>query len=198
MVPVNQNPAGVGGAPGRSQRKTRRLHTTLVSSKLAQDAGAAGGGLGLVAVEDGQQALPHLAGLLARVDSLPDACLLVVANHGGGLLVVGVEALLEGVGVVVGPLDQGLAREVIDHGFLGRVEGGVVGAARGRVDQAARNARHQEGVVDLQLHSVLQRLVALPEHAVEALCLGHGAGEAVEDESAWVWWVSNTRDASLK
>lgn len=154
----------------------------LTTSNPAQDAGAAALGLVLVAVEDGEQALPHLAGLLAGVDSLPDARLLVVAHDGAGLLVVGGETLLEGVGVVVGPLDQGLARDVVGHGHLGRVEGQVVAATRGRVYQPARDARHQQGVVDLQLHGVLQLLVAVLQHGVETLGLGNGTGEAVKDE----------------
>lgn len=172
----------------------------LTTSDPAQDAGAAALGLVLVAVEDGQQALPDLAGLLAGVDGLPDARLLVVAHDGGGLLVVGGQALLEGLGVVVGPLDQRLARDVVRHGHLGRVEGLVVAAARGRVHQPARDARDEQRVVDLQLHGVLELLVALLQHGVEALGLRHGTGEAVEDESAqgrrtgqheWtVWWLA--------
>ena len=69
--------------------------------ELGQEAAAGGVGLVLVAVEDGEQALPDLAGLLAGVDRLPDARLLVVADDRGRLLVVGIEALAEGVGVVV-------------------------------------------------------------------------------------------------
>lgn len=160
-----------------------RDDSPLTTSNPAQNAGAAALGLVLVAVEDGQQALPNLAGLLAGVDGLPDARLLVVAHDRGSLLVVGGEALLEGFGIVVGPLDQGLARDVVGHGLLWRVEGQVVAPARGRVHQPARDARHQQGVVDLQLHSVLKLLVALPQHLIEALGLRHGTGEAVEDES---------------
>jgi hypothetical protein len=142
-----------------------------------------GGGLGLVAVKDGQQALPDLLGRLGGVDGLPDARLLVVVDDGGGLLVVGGEALLEGLGVVVGPLHQRLAGHVVPHGHLGRVEGGVVAAAGSRVDQAARDARDEQLVVDLELDRVLQGLLALAEHLVEALGLRDGAGEAVEDEA---------------
>lgn len=175
----------VGWTSGRfaESPRVRETKTSLTTSDPAQDAGAAALGLVLVAVEDGQQALPDLAGLLAGVDGLPDARLLVVAHDGGSLLVVGGKALLERVGVVVGPLDQGLARDVVGHGLLGRVEGQVVAAARGWVHQPARDTRHQQGVVDLQLHGVLKLLVALPQHLVEALGLGHGTGEAVEDES---------------
>lgn len=155
----------------------------LVTGQLAQDTRARLG-LGGIAVKDGEKRVPHLAGLLASVNGLPDARLLVVVHNGGSLLVVGLKALLEGVGVVVGALDERLAGDVVDHGHLGRVEGGVVGAARCWVDQATRDARDQQGVVDLQLHSVLQGLVALLEHCVETLSLGNGTRETVEDESA--------------
>jgi hypothetical protein len=97
--------------------------------------------------------------------------------------VVGGETLLEGGGVVIGALDERLARHVILHVLLGRVEGGVVGAARGRVDEAARDAGHEEGVVDLELDRVLELLVAGFEHRVQALGLDYRAGEAIEDES---------------
>jgi hypothetical protein len=152
----------------------------LFASKLAEDGTAAL----LVAVKDVEQALPDLAGLLAGVDALPDASVLVVADDGGGLGVVGGEALLEGLGVVVGALDEGLARDVVLHVHLGRVEGAVVGAARGRVDEAAGDAGDEQGVVDLELNGVLQGRLLLRQHLVEGLGLGDRPREAVEDEAA--------------
>lgn len=151
--------------------------TGLLASKLAEDRAL---GLG---IKDVEQALPDLTGVLAGVDALPDAGLLVVVDYRGGLGVVGHEALLERISVVVGPLDQGLARNVIRHVLLGRVEGAVVAATRGRVHQAARDAGDEQGVVDLKLNGVLQLLLFLGEHLVESLGLGHGAGEAIEDEA---------------
>lgn len=151
--------------------------------KLGEDTGAGMRSLVLISIKDGQEALPDLAGLLRGVDGLPDAGLAVVVHNGGGLLVVGVETLLEGLGVVVGALDEGLAGDIVGHGLLGRVEGGVVGTAGCWVDQTTRDAGHEEGVVDLELDGVLEGLVAGLEHGVEALCLWDGAGEAVEDES---------------
>lgn len=121
---------------------------------------------------------------MAGVNALPDARVLVVADDGGGLLVVGGETLLERVGVVVGALDEGLAGEVVLHVDLGRVEGAVVGAARGGVDEAAGDAGDQQGVVDLELDGVLQRGLLLGQHLVEGLGLGDRPGEAVEDEAA--------------
>lgn len=152
-------------------------------SDLAQDTRPGASSLGLVAIKDGQQRLPDLAGLLAGVNGLPDAGVLVVADDGRRLLVVGLEALAEGLGVVVGALDEGLASDVVLHGLLGGVEGQVVRTAGGGVDETARDARDEQGVVDLELHRVLQGEVALAEHGVETLGLGNGAGEAVEDEA---------------
>ena len=138
----------------------------------------------LVGVDNLEHVLPYLAGLLAGVNALPDASLAVVVDDGGGLLVVGGETLLEGVGVVVAALDKGLAGDVVLHVLLRGVEGAVVGAAGGRVDQTASDTGDEERVVNLQLNSMLERLLALLEHGVETLGLGDGSGETVKDETA--------------
>ena len=49
--------------------------------------------------------------------------------------------------------------------------------------QTTSDARNQEGVGDLELDGVVDRLLALDQHGVELLSLGHGTGEAVEDEA---------------
>jgi hypothetical protein len=77
----------------------------------------------LLALEDLVQALPNDAGGLGGVDGRPDALLLVVVDDGPGLLVEGGEALAEGVNVVVGALDEWLARHVVCHWFLWRAVG---------------------------------------------------------------------------
>lgn len=60
------------------------------------------------------------------------------------------------------------------------------------MDEAARDARDEQRVVDLELDCVLQGQVALAEHGVETLGLGDGAGEAVEDEAVCIVkkWLS--------
>lgn len=140
----------------------------------------------LLPIKNLKQALPHLARLLARINGLPDARLLVVRHDGGGLAVVSGEALLEGLGVVVGALYQGLAGDVVLHVALGRVEDLVVRAAGGGVHEAAGDARDEEVVVDLQLDGVLEGLLRRREHLVELFGLGDGAGEAVQDEAVGV------------
>jgi len=161
-----------------------QVHARLRAGReLAEDTTASRAGLGLVAVKNGQQALPHLAGLLAGVDSLPDARLLVVADDRSSLLVVGSKTLLKSFGVVVAALDQRLAGDVVRHGLLGRVEGSVVRPPAGRVHKTARDARHEQRVVDLELYGMLESLVALAKHGVETLCLRDSAGEAVENEA---------------
>lgn len=152
-------------------------------SNLAHDTAASAASLGLVTLKDGEQRLPHLGGLLAGVNGLPDARVLVVADDGRRLLVVGLETLAQRLGVVVTALHQRLARDVVLHVVLGRVEDAVVGTAGSRVDETARDARDEKGVVDLELDRVLQGQVALAEHGVETLGLGDGAREAVEDEA---------------
>jgi hypothetical protein len=126
---------------------------------------------------------PHLLRVLGSIDALPDTGLLVVAHNGLGLLVEGDEALLEGVGVVVGSLDQSLAGDIVNHLLLGGVEDLVVGSARGGVDQSAGDSGHQQIVGDLELHGLFEGLLLLREHFVELLSLGDGSGEAVQNEA---------------
>lgn len=167
-----------------TQQQPRALE--VASLVLGGDAAEDAGGVTTLAlgVEDLEHVLPDLAGLLGGVETLPDTGLLVVADDGSRLGVVGSEALLEGLRVVVGALDEGLASDVILHILLGRVEGAVVGASGSGVDEAAGNAGDEQGVVDLQLDSVLKLLVARLEHSIESLSLGDCTGEAVEDEAS--------------
>lgn len=141
-----------------------------------------------------QHALPHLARLLASVEATPDTILLVVTNDRGGLGVVGTKTLLEGVGVVVGALNQGLTGDVVLHIHLGRVEGTVVATAGGGVDETTGDALDEERVVDLKFYGMLEGLVALLKHGVKALGLGNGTREAVEDEAGHAWVSVTSRD----
>ncbi len=121
-------------------------------------------------------------------------------------LVVGRQTLLERLGVVVGPLDERLAGDVVGHVLLGRVDCGggrpqslavgasarsppgltlaVVAPARGGVDETASDARNKEPVRHLELERLVELLLLGREHAVEFFCLNDRAGEAVEDEAA--------------
>lgn len=159
------------------------LNSLVLEANLVQQATSPASNVGLV-VEDLKQALPDLTRLLAGIDGLPDAGLLVVVDDGRGLSVICHKALLEGLGVVVGALDEGLAGNVINHGLLGGVEDLVVGAARRGVHETASDTRHKERVVDLKLNSVLEGLVGGLEHAVELLGLDDCSWETVEDEAA--------------
>ena len=93
------------------------------------------------------------------------------------------KALLERLGVVVGALDERLARNIVRHVRLRRVEDLVVGAARGGVYKAAGDAGDEERIVDLEFDGVLEGLRGGGEHVVEFLGLGYCSGEAVEDEA---------------
>jgi hypothetical protein len=154
------------------------------NSRLLGDANLAkNAARGSVLLEDVQQALPHLAGLLRGVDLLPDASVAVVVNDRASLIVVGTETLAESALVVVGTLDERLAGHIVDHAGLGRVEDLVVRAAGGGVHEAASDAGNKKLVGDLELDGVLQRLRLALEHAVELDGLGNGARETVEDEA---------------
>lgn len=138
----------------------------------------------------------------------PDALLTVVVGHGGRLGVVGAKALLERLGIVVGPLDQGFAGDIVRHGLLGRaVEmqtivsisiseakmylGGrlpellVVAPPAGRVNQPAGDARDEEVVVDFEFDGVVELLLLALEHVIELLSLGRGSRESIEDEAGF-------------
>lgn len=134
-------------------------------------------------MENTQKALPHLARLLAGVNTAPDSGGLVVLADGGGLGVVGSQTLGQSVGVVVGALDQGLAGNIVGHVALGRVEDLVVRAAGGGVDETASDTGDEEGVIDLELNGVLELLLAGGKHLVQTLSLGDSAGETVQDET---------------
>lgn len=106
----------------------RRTETLILESDLVQEAASATANCRLV-VNYLQQAFPHLARLLASINGRPYASLLVVRNDWRGLRVVGAEALLEGLCVVIGALDERLAGHVILHLKLGRVKDLVIRAA---------------------------------------------------------------------
>lgn len=51
------------------------------------------------------------------------------------------------------------------------------------MDQSASDTGDEQRVVDLELHSVLELLVALSKHGVETLSLRNSSGETIEDET---------------
>ena len=134
-------------------------------------------------LENTEQALPHLAGLLAGVNASPDTSLLVVFDDRGCLGMVSCKTLLQRVGVVVGTLNQGLAGDIILHIVLGRVEDLVVRPSRGWVDKTSSNSGDQEGIVDLQLNSMLELLLTSLEHVIKTLGLSNRTREAIQNET---------------
>lgn len=99
---------------------------------------------------------------------------------------VGHEALLQGVGVVVGALNEGLSSDVVLHVILGGVEDAVVRASGSRVNETSGDTGNEEGIVDLELDGVVELVSAVGQHLVESLSLGNSTGESIEDESAGV------------
>lgn len=134
-------------------------------------------------MENTQNALPDLARLLAGINTAPDAGLLVVLANGGGLGVVGSETLGQSLSIVIGALNQGLASDVVLHVGLGRVEDLVVRAAGGGVNQAASDTGHKQAVVNLELNGVLELLLTVRKHVIEALGLGDSSRETIKDET---------------
>lgn len=79
---------------------------------------------------------------------------------------VGDEPLLQGVGVVIGSLNERFARDVILHVVLGRVEDLVIGSSRGRVYKSSGDTGNEEAIVDLKFDGMLKLLLASGEHVV--------------------------------
>lgn len=105
---------------------------------------------------------------------------------------VGSETLGQGLGIVVGTLDERLAGNVVLHLLLGRVEDLVVRAAGGRVHQTAGDTGHEQGVVNLQLNGVLELLLAGSKHVIQALGLSNSPGETIQDETAIACQLTKT------
>lgn len=124
--------------------------------------------------------------ILAGINSRPDTFGLVVANNRGSLLMIRSQSLLKSFCVIIASLDQGLAGDVVLHSFLWWVEDFMVRPSRGRVDKAAGDTRDQQTIVDLQLDSMLERLLLAFEHLVKPLGLRDGTWEAIEDEARLV------------
>jgi len=80
----------------------------------------------LLRLKNSQEALPDLTGLLACIDALPDASLLVISNDWGGLLMISDQSLLQRLSIVIRSLDQWLASDIILHIALRWVEDPVV------------------------------------------------------------------------
>mmetsp|Transcript_33674 Transcript_33674/g.72842 ORF Transcript_33674/g.72842 Transcript_33674/m.72842 type:complete len:317 (-) Transcript_33674:76-1026(-) len=107
----------------------------------------------------------------------------VVLDDGSSLGVESRQAGLDGLGVVILSLDQGLAREVVQSRRLGRRELLVVGPAAARVDPATRHTLNQELIGDLEAEDLVDLDASGGEHLVELLRLRDGSWEAVEDEA---------------
>lgn len=133
-----------------------------------------------------KDALPYRAWLLAGVNLVPDASLAVVADNWASLVVVGTQALLECVGIVIAALDERLASYIVSHVLLGRVEDLVVRATGCGVDETTSNSCNEQTIIDLKFDGVLERLPSRDKHLVELLGLWNSAGEAIKNETARV------------
>lgn len=166
----------------REDRKRERGKKYIIKRSKSTEREKERGRLGDLA-EDGEHAGPDQLLILGSVDLGPQTLLLVVLDNRDGLLVVGDETLLEGLGVVVGALDEGLAGEVVLHGDLGGSELLVVGATGGDVDQATCDTGDEEVVVDGELDNGVQGLLLVLQHGIQLLSLDNSAGESIENES---------------
>jgi len=80
----------------------------------------------LFCLKNSEKALPNLPRFLAGINTLPDSGLLVISNDRCSLLMIGDQSLLQGFSIVVGPLNQWLASDIILHVLFGWVEDLVV------------------------------------------------------------------------
>jgi len=65
----------------------------------------------------------------------------------------------------------------------------MIRASRCRVDKAASNARNEEGIVNLKLNGVLERLVRGGKHVVKLLSLANRSREAIKNKATRVLLV---------
>lgn len=56
------------------------------------------------------------------------------------------------------------------------------------MDQSSSDATNEKGVIDFQFDSVLELLISLLKHGVEALGLRYGTRESVENETMVKQW----------
>lgn len=96
---------------------------------------------------------------------------------------VGDQSLFQRLDVIVCALDESFARNIVGHGFFGRMEDLVVRAPRGRVDQSACDAGYEDVVGDQQLNCLAERLVFFLQHLVELFCLFDRSGKAIQNEA---------------
>ncbi len=107
----------------------------------------------------------------------------VVVDQGGGRLLVDAQAVLDGLGAVVGALVQVALTDRLARGVAHvRGEHLVPGAPAGAADPAAGQPAYEFLARDLQREHRVQRRVELGERLVECLGLGERAREAVEQE----------------
>lgn len=112
-------------------------------------------------LEDSDQVGVNDIGRLGSVDDSVETFLGVVLSERRRLLVIGVEAFLERIDVVVGAALERLSSHVVDHGHFGRVELFVVGAAARLMDETSCDASDEEIVVDLELNYGVEFLVSM-------------------------------------
>lgn len=136
---------------------------------------------------------PNQLGALGGIDTSPNTSLSVVIHDRDGLLVVRYQSLLEGLGVIVRSLDQGLTSRVIGHRLLGRVEFTVVRSTRSRVDESTGDSGDEQGVGNLELESSVELLVLGVKHGIKLLGLRDSSGETIEDETGGVGEVHESR-----
>ena len=93
---------------------------------------------------------------LYGVNVVQDSLFSIKVTEGVGLSVISNESLADDILLVVASLDERLARHVVLHGDLGRVEDLVVGASALRVDQAPTDSFHHGFIVDFEFDDAIE------------------------------------------
>ena len=103
----------------------------------------------------------------------------VVLHQGFGLCGVDVQAVFNGFFLVIDPLDQGLARDVITVGHFGRVKAQVVRASAGHVHTPARHALND----GIKGHINFKHIVQVDLCSLHRIGLGQSSGESIEQKA---------------
>lgn len=113
----------------------------------------------------------------------------VVSENWSSFLVVALKTGLQGLGVVVGSLDEGLTSDVIFALDLGWIELDVVGSSRCLVNPSTLDSLNEDLVINFEFNDLVDLAAGLAEHLVELLSLYHSSRESIQKHALLAFWL---------
>lgn len=121
----------------------------------------------------------HVSGFLGGIHEVVDAAQGVVLGQRASLCVVRLQALLQSLYVIIAASHQGLTGDVVRHVLLGRRKLFVVRPTTGLVDKTARDAAHQQTILNSEFDNGIQARAALLQQHVQLIKLNNGKRETL-------------------